>query len=219
MNKSFCETIKQYRFTLNYLIVQLFLEIGVSTLASFSQPAAAALARIQSISRWMRWLTLSGSIIALMVVLLTWFWIPASELEAFLREVLAVPATWPAMQLSLTSRAIGFLITGVGTGLLICALLQAHRMFSAFAQGEVFTMKTALCLRRMALALSALGLVIPLTKTVLAAVLVSTSQETYGFILFTLSDYFLCLLGGLLLVIAWAMVEATRIAEENESFV
>ncbi len=188
------------------------------TLDSFSPPAGGALARVRALSRRMQWLTLGGSVLALAFMALMWFWLSDAELEVALREILQPLAATP-VQVTPAHRATGFLVTSGVLALLICALYQAHRMFGAFARGEVFAIGTAIRLRRMALALTALGLATPLTKTLLGLALAGAPGEPYWVVLFTLSDYFLCLLGGLLLAIAWAMVEATRIAEENEGFV
>lgn len=190
----------------------------MSTLVSFSSPAGGALIRVRMLSRRMQWLTLAGGVLALAYAALFWFWSPDAELERAMREAVHASAARP-VQVSLPHRAAGFLITAGGLALLCCALYQAHRMFGAFARGEVFTIGTAVRLRRMALALTALGPAVPLGRMLLGLALVGSPGEHYWIVLLSIGDYFQCLLGGLLLAIAWAMVEAARIAEENDSFV
>lgn len=195
----------------------------MTTSASLATPTSAPLDRVRVLSRRMQWLTLCGGVPAVATAALLWFCLSDTALEIALREFLRAPltsGTTVPLQLSLPHRVAGFLITGGALALLICVLYQAHRMLGAFARGEVFTIGTALRLRSMALALTALGPALPLVKLLLGLVLVGApGGQTYWLIVFDLGDYFVGLLGGLLLAIAWAMVEAARIAEENKAYI
>lgn len=187
-------------------------------LSASSIPEGAALHRLRTLSRTMQRLTTCGGAVALICAAWIWFGLPAAELERVVRGITHASTAYP-VQVSPMHRTAGFLATGIGLGLIICALYQARQMFAAFGRGEVLTIDTAVRLRRIALALTALGPSIPLIRLLTGLALVGAPGEPYGVLAFTLGDYFVSLLGGLLLAIAWAMVEAARIAEENKGFV
>lgn len=177
-----------------------------------------ALRRIRSLSGTMQWLTTCGAVIALSCMAWIWFGLPDAKLEQVVRELTHASSVF-AVHVSLLHRAGGFLATGIGLGLLVCALYQARQMFVAFGRGEALTAETAIRLRRIAMALTALGLSIPLIRLLAGLLLVGAPGEPYWVLVFSLGDYFVSLLGGLLLAIAWAMVVAARVAEENKGFV
>ncbi|SPA54687.1 DUF2975 domain-containing protein [Cupriavidus taiwanensis] len=181
-------------------------------------PEGAALHRIRTLSRTMQRLTTFGGAVALVSAAWIWFGSSAAELERVVRGITHASTAYPVQVLPM-HRAAGFLATGIGLTLLICVLHQARRMFVAFGRGEVLTIDTAIRLRRMALALTAMGPAIPLIRLLTGVALVGVPGKPYWIIAITLSDYFVSLLGGLLLAIAWAMLEAVRIAEENKGFV
>lgn len=187
-------------------------------LAPLSLSAGSPLNRVRSLSRRMQWVVISGGILTLAPAIIFWFWSSDVELERAMREAVQATAATP-VQVSLPHRTAGFLISGGGLALLLCALYQAHRMLGAFARGDVFTIDTAIRLRRIALTIAAFGLVAPLGRLLLGLVLVGAPGDWYWAVVLSTEDYFTCLLGGLLLAIAWVMVEAVRLAEENDSFV
>lgn len=174
--------------------------------------------RLRMMSVTMLWLITGGAAVTVVCMAWIWFGLPDWELGNIVREITHADSAVP-VSLSPAHRAGGFLSTGIALGLLICALYQARQMFAAFRRGEVLTAHTALRLRGMALALTALGLSMPLVRLLTGLVMVGAPTEPYWVLTFTLADYFVSLLGGLLMAIAWVMTEAIFIAEENKSFI
>ncbi|MGE8454733.1 MAG: DUF2975 domain-containing protein [Pseudomonadales bacterium] len=187
---------------------------------SLPLPAGAVLCRVSAIARWMQWLTLCCGVMTLAGLIAFWLWLPDAALDRNLRGFLAGPSADGQLMVSMPYRLAGLAITGAAEALLIGCLMEARKLFAAFAGGVVFTTETALRLRRVALMVTAFSVAVPLTKTLLAMSLASTAAKgPYMVVIVTFGDFVLGLLGGLLLAIAWAMVEAARIAQENESFV
>lgn len=187
---------------------------------SLPLPADGALTRVSVIARRMQWLTLCCAVVVTAALFAFWFLLPDAELDRNLRAFLAGPAPGGQLLVSMPYRLLGLAITSVATALLVSGLMQAHRLFAALAGGAVLTLETGVRLRRVALVVTAFSLVVPLTKTLLAMTLASTvANGPYMVVIITFGDVMLGLLGGLLLAIAWAMVEAARVALENESFV
>ena len=187
---------------------------------SLPLPADGALRRVSVIARRMQWLTLCCAVVVTAGLIAFWFLLPDAELDRNLRAFLAGPAPGGQLLVSMPYRLLGLAITRVAPALLVSGLMQAHRLFAALAGGAVLTLQTAVRLRRVALVVTAFSVVVPLTKTLLAMTLASTAANgPYMVVIITFADVMLGLLGGLLLAIAWAMVEAARVALENESFV
>ncbi|MHA7683803.1 hypothetical protein [Cupriavidus sp. PET2-C1] len=187
---------------------------------SLSLPADGALTRVSVIAHRMQWLTLCCAVVTTAGLIAFWFLLPDAELDRNLRAFLAGPAPGGQLLVSMPYRLLGLAITSAATALLVSGLMQAHSLFAALASGAVLTLETAVRLRRVALVVTAFSGVVPLTKTVLAMTLASTAANgPYMVVIITFGDVMLGLLGGLLLAIAWAMVEAARVALENESFV
>jgi len=117
--------------------------------------------------------------------------------------------------------AAGAAITAVPVGVLLFGLWQVRALFADFAEGRVFTPATTRRLRNFAgsvLAQAALG---PISST--AMLLAFTFDNPPGSrqlgIALSTNDYLALVVGGVLLAIAWVMVEATRIVDEHASFV
>ncbi|MDF3837429.1 DUF2975 domain-containing protein [Cupriavidus basilensis] len=185
-----------------------------------SLPADAAMRRVSAIARRMQWLTLCGIAMTLAGMIALWFWLSDAALEQHLRRFLEIRAAEYRVLVSMPYRLAGFVITAGAASVLVGGLMEARKLFAAFAHGMVFTLETALRLRRVALMVTAFSAVVPLTKTLLGLALVSgDGPGPYMLVIVNFGDFALGLLGGLLLAIAWAMVEAARIARENEGFV
>ncbi len=174
--------------------------------------------RIRKLSDRMRCLTTSGAVIALASMVWIWFGLPDATLEKVVRQHIPASSAF-AVHVSLWHRVEGFLATSISLGLLSCALYQARQMFVTFGRGEVLTVEVAKCLRRLAMASISLGLSSPLVKLLVGLLLIGEPGKPYWIFILTLGDYFVCLLGGLLLAIAWALVIAAQVAEENKGFV
>jgi DUF2975 family protein len=115
----------------------------------------------------------------------------------------------------------GAAIAAVPVGVLLYGLWQARQLFADFADGFVFMPSSARRLRDFALAILAQAVLQPIAAT--AMLLVFTYDNPPGnrqlVIALSSNDYLALIIGGMLLAIAWVLVEATRIADEHASFV
>lgn len=173
--------------------------------------------RLQRFSRVMAVLTTLGiGVIALAMVLV--FLIPD-----WTRNLLLARLGEAGRDLSLSPERLiaAAVVTAVPVGVLLYGLWQARGLFLNFANGDVFTLASAWRLRDFAGAILAQAILGPLSTT--ALMLAFTMDNPPGsrqlVIGFSSHDLLALIVGGVLLAVAWVMVEATRIANENASFV
>ena len=112
-------------------------------------------------------------------------------------------------------------ITAVPVGVLLFGLWQVRALFLNFANGHVFTPASARLLRNFAGSVLAQAILGPLSSTALMLAFTLNNPPGTRQLVITLSsqDYLALIVGGVLLAVSWVMVEATRIADENASFV
>ena len=111
-------------------------------------------------------------------------------------------------------------ITAVPVGVLLFGLWQVRALFLNFVDGQVFTLASARLLRNFAGSVLAQAILGPISSTALMLAFTNNPPGSRQLVI-TLSvhDYLALIVGGVLLAVAWVMVEATRIADENASFV
>lgn len=112
-------------------------------------------------------------------------------------------------------------ITAVPVGVLLFGLWQVRALFVEFAAGRVFTLTGARRLRNFAGCMLAQAVLGPISSTALLLAFTFDNppgRRQLGIALST-NDYLALVIGGVLLAVAWVMVEATRIADEHASFV
>lgn len=117
--------------------------------------------------------------------------------------------------------AAGAAVTAIPVSVLLFGLWQARAMFADFAAGRVFTLTIARRLRNFAASVLAQAVLGPLSSTALLVAFTLSNppgSRRIGIALST-NDYLALIIGGVLLAVAWVMVEATRIADEHASFV
>ncbi len=116
---------------------------------------------------------------------------------------------------------VGAAVTAVPVGVMLYGMWQVRALFVDFAEGRVFTLQTARRLRDFAAAVLAQTVLGPLSSTaLLIAFTISNPPGSRQLgIAFSINDYIALIVGGVLLAVAWAMSEATRIADENASIV
>jgi hypothetical protein len=104
---------------------------------------------------------------------------------------------------------------------MLYGLWQARQLFAGFAEGQVFTLASACRLRDLAAAMLAQAVLGPLSTTALLLAFTFSNPPGQRQLVIALSvnDYIALIIGGVLLAVAWVMVEASRIAEEHASFV
>jgi hypothetical protein len=107
-------------------------------------------------------------------------------------------------------------ITAVPVGVLLFGLWQVRALFLNFVDGHVFTLASARLLRDFAGTVLAQAILGPISSTALMLAFTLSRQLV---ITLSVHDYLALIVGGVLLAVAWVMVEATRIADENASFV
>jgi hypothetical protein len=115
----------------------------------------------------------------------------------------------------------GAAITAVPVGVLLFGLWQVRTLFFNFANGQVFTLASARLLRDFAGSVLAQAILGPISSTALMLAFTLNNPPGKSQLVISLSvhDYLALIVGGVLLAVAWVMVEATRIADENASFV
>jgi hypothetical protein len=156
---------------------------------------------------------------ALTLIVTLWVWLEAANVEA-----LVVPRLGLAhvpVALDLPTRLTGLAVSMIPVLVLFYMLHQAYQLFSAYRHGNVFTAKAPVQLRRIGLGLVVLAFVRPLRVAALAALLTASNPpgERIVSIGFSLDDFMLAALGGLILVIGHVMVEAKRLADESREIV
>lgn len=112
-------------------------------------------------------------------------------------------------------------ITAVPVGVLLFGLWQVRALFLKFADGQVFTPASARLLRHFAGSVLAQAILGPLSSTALMLAFTLSNPPGNRQLVITLStqDCLALIVGSVLLAVSWVMVEATRLAEENASFV
>ena len=112
-------------------------------------------------------------------------------------------------------------ITAVPVGVLLFGLWQVRTLFLNFVNGHVFTLASARLLRDFAGSVLAQAILGPVSSTALMLAFTLDNPPGARQLVITLSsqDYLALIVGGVLLAVSWVIVEATRIADENASFV
>jgi hypothetical protein len=180
------------------------------------RPQPAPMDRVRRIARWVRAMALVGGVLLLMLGVTLWM-SPAWVAEVAASEAgieMTSPVT-PAMQWG------GALVGMVPVSLGLFALFQVWQLFGDYGRGAIFTPGATLRLRRLAWSLIGVAAVQVLARTATGLVLTMNNPPGQKMLVIRLSshDYVLLLFGVLLLAIAWVMVEATRLAQENAEFV
>ena len=104
---------------------------------------------------------------------------------------------------------------------MVWGLWHVRALFRDFADGRVFTGSAAHHLQRFGVSVLAQGPLGPLTATALGLALSLGNPPGQRYLVLTLSinDYFALIIGGVLVAVAAVMREASRLADENASFV
>jgi len=186
------------------------------TTATPTSPATPSpMERVRRIATWVRLLAVAGG--ALLVGATLWFWSSPEWVTrtASVELGLAAIALTPAAHAGAVAVAMLPVLVG------LFALWQVWLLFGSYARGEIFTAGTTARLRRLAWALVGVAGAQIVARTALGLVLTMNNPPGQKALVIGLSshDYVLLLFGVLLLAIAWVMVEATRLARENQEFV
>lgn len=186
-------------------------------MANISEHVGGPMDRIRRLSLVMQCAIVLGA--ALAELGLAWVWLSPSIVETFvLHRLHLTPAD---VVLNGQVRFYGFMISSVPLLVVAYGLYHAFVLFNGFRRGLIFTADTTARLRRIALAVIAAVLMSPLVQAALSAALTFNAPpgERQIVMSFSLNDYLVATLGGLLLAIALVMAEAVRIAQENREIV
>ena len=168
-------------------------------------------------SYWMRGLVVIGAVA--LIATLGWLWVDDEGLirrHAQLGSLAAANAVVaPITRLALFAIVVPSLLLG------LFMLLQGWMLFGAYGRGQVFGPEAVGPVRRLAWAFLAAAALRPLSNTL--STLVLTWHNPPGgrqLVLGVSSDDYLSLMFGvLLLAMAWAMTEASRLEQDNAGFV
>ncbi|MCG6205487.1 DUF2975 domain-containing protein [Rhodopseudomonas sp. HC1] len=181
---------------------------------SATEPNGSAAVRL---SRAMQWVT-TGGIVLIVGLLGASFIFQSWTRNLLLTKLGDVGARLP---LDAGNQALAAIIIAVPVAVLVWGLLNVRALFGDFARGRVFTAATATHLQRFGIAVAAQGALGPVTATALALVLSLGNPPDQRMLVLTFSsnDYISVIVGGVLIAVAAVMREATRLADENASFV
>jgi hypothetical protein len=184
---------------------------------SSSEPLLTPMDRVRRIAGLMRGMVLVGGTAFSAFTLLIWVfpsWIRSAvphELGLDLSQITITPA----------AQIRGAVVSLLPLGLSIYGLVQVWLLFGEYAQGRIFTAMASKRLRRLAWTLIAAAGAQILARTLHGLVLTMNNPPGQKLLIlnFSSNDYTFLIFGVLLLGIAWVMVEATRLAQENAEFV
>lgn len=178
------------------------------------------LARIAKVSRIIA--AVCGILLVLFPLLiggLTFFWQEWIAMQSAARQM-----GIEADEISLLARLASFGAMLVGSAPLLWGLWILRQLFLSYADGSVFSQDAARQLKRVAYALLALVIARPVGNALFSLALsIDTVKLPDGqghlIIPMGLTEVWLGLAGSMVLVIAWIMGEAAKLADENKSFV
>lgn len=175
------------------------------------------LERVRRVAQWVRVLTVAGAVTLPLGTL--WVWSSPDRVAHFVAGNLGLNAA--GLHLTPSTSWLGALVNLLPVAAGWFALLQIWRLFGGYMRGEFFTPDATQRLRRLAMALLAVAFaqVVARTATGLVLTLHLPPGQRQLIVGFSSHDYVLLLFGLLLWAIAHVMVEATRLAHENEQFV
>ncbi|AJD51228.1 Protein of unknown function [Thalassospira xiamenensis M-5 = DSM 17429] len=175
------------------------------------------LKNVRTVSRILGWVCLIGVVFEICLVPLIWHvdgWIDtsASQMTISLEELRALSG-WQKYAV-MASMMLPTLVMAYG-------LWRLRKMFLSFAENHIFQPAPIAHLKAFSVALMAQTLIKPLSGALTSVLATITRPEGERMLSIGLSDAeaSTLFLGGLLLVIAWVLGEATRIEDENRSFV
>lgn len=175
----------------------------------------AALARIARLASILRVACTIG-MVALPALVLIEFW--TIDVSGFLG---VPPGIVLIGNIPLVSQLLALAVAALPVGLGIYGLYWLRRLFGLYRQGRIFSVDNSRCLKAFAWTQIASGLLQPFVGAALSVIVswhnppgervlaIEVGSNTVGTILF----------GLLILVIAWVMGEASRVADENAQFV
>ena len=185
--------------------------------AALPQPSPTPMDRVRRIASLMRGMVLVGGTIFVIATLAMWA-TPESVRLGVGPQMGIEPGSitvTPAMQF------YGALISLLPLALNIVGMVQVWFLFGEYAQGRIFTAIASKRLRLLAWSLIGAAATQIIARTLHGLVLTMNNPPGKKLLVLCVSsnDYSFIIFGVLLLGIAWVMVEATRLAQENAEFI
>ena len=151
--------------------------------------------------------------------ILAWVWLSPDRVAALAAPRLGLEHV--ALTLDGWSRGLGFSISMIPLMALFYALYQVYRLCDGLRRGAVFWQLSALHLQRVGWAMLAISGLRPLTNTLLSIILTAANApgERHIVLAFSMDDYMIAVLGGLVLILGHVMNEAGLIARENQQII
>ncbi|MEM8590098.1 MAG: DUF2975 domain-containing protein [Pseudomonadota bacterium] len=175
----------------------------------------SALTRVARLAGILR-ITCAIGMVALPALVLIEFW--TSDVTGFL-GVRAGITTIDAIPLP--ARILALVVAMIPIGLGVYGLYWLQRLFALYRAGTVFAVANSRCLKMFAWTQIISGLLQPVIGAALSVIISWHNPPGQRMLAITLDSNMLgtLLFGLLILVIAWVMGEASRVADENAQFV
>ncbi len=162
----------------------------------------------------LRWLTMAGMILLPLAVIISLVMSPLTPATVQVDFAVSPDATQTQLMIAL---ALGLLKLGI----LLFILNTMRKLFTAYAAGEVLTDHCALLIQRIGQGFLALAAATFLLHPLQMLVLTLANPPGQRSIAITVDSeiVFFALSGALIVIIGWAMREASDIATEHKSFI
>ena len=165
----------------------------------------------------LRLATVFGAVMTQCIVV--WVWVSPERVAALVAPQLGLGSV--ALALDGWSRGLGFATSMVPMAALLYALYQVYRLCDGLRRGAVVWQSSALHLQRVGWAMLAISGLRPLTNTLLSIILTAANApgERHVVLAFSMDDYMIAVVGGLVLILGHVMSEAGLIAHENQQII
>ncbi len=186
-------------------------------MANSSERTATPADRIERVSRLMIWVITAGG--AIMVLAYTSVWVVPGWLEdAAAQNLLGATATISAGPVL---RLFAALIAALPLALVLYGLWQIRELFRLFGDRHYFSVDGSKRLLRFGAALLLAAPAGIVTRSIVSVLLTMNNPEGSRHLVVQMgsNDYFLVVVGGLLLVVGWVMREAARMQHELQQIV
>lgn len=179
--------------------------------------AEATAQKIRRISRIMTWVIAVGAVALTAAYAAVWLvpgWLESIASGTFLGH--GVPITQ-----SIAIRTVTALVAAIPLMMLIYGLWQIKRLFQLFGDGSYFTIEGSQHLLKFGAALLLAAPAGVVTRAISSVLLTMQNEEGSRHLVLQAgsNDYFMIVLGGLLLAVGWVMREAARMASELNQIV
>lgn len=159
--------------------------------------------------------------IALPILSAICWWRAPAGINLFNHSVVInfVPKNWPIMHhLSVTTKALGFLINLIPVGIAMLALYFLIRLFRLYERGTIFTIQNVRYLRNIGYTLLIGQLLSPIYDMLISLVLTWSNPHHYRMIGITEKgiNVEMILVALLVILISWIMLEGYKLKEEQE---